>query len=129
MAQHTYCPKTCTYKYKAFIKLKSLQILPTEGDPDSLCCHLQVTLNCNMGRACSLTRGRTGVIAVDAVVVPVVFIPHVGTPLHLTGQRMLGILHLLAILGAQLLTQLHSTGGTDLHALATGNTVIGFRSR
>ena len=35
MAQHTYCPKTCTSKNKAFLKLKSLQILPTEGDPDS----------------------------------------------------------------------------------------------
>ena len=39
---------------------------------------------------------------------------------------MLGILHLLAVLGAQLLTQLDGTGGADFHALAAGNAVVLF---
>ena len=59
---------------------------------------------------------------------PVVFVPHMRTPLHLAGQRMLGILDLLAVLGAKLLSQLHSTGGADLHTLAAGNAIVSFYS-
>ena len=49
-----------------------------------------------------------------------------GAPFHLAGQGMLGILYLLAVLGAQFLTQLHSTGRADLYALAAGNAVVLF---
>ena len=79
-----------------------------------------------MCRTCCLAGSGTGIVAVDAVVVPIVFIPHMGAPFHLAGQGMLGILYLLAVLGAQFLTQLHSTGRADLHALAAGNAVVLF---
>ena len=94
----------------------------------ALCCHLQIALNGNMGRTCGLAGSGTGIIAVNTVVITVVLIPHVGTPFHLAGQRMLGIFNLLAVLGAKLLTQLDSTGRTNFHALAAGNAVISFDS-
>ena len=89
----------------------------------TLCRHLQIALHGDVSGAGGLTGSSTGVVAVDAVVVAVVLIPHMGAPLLLGGQGVTGILHLAAVLGAELLTQFHSTCGADLHALAAGHAV------
>ena len=89
----------------------------------TLCRHLQIALHGDVGGAGGLAGSSTGIVAVDAVIIAVVLIPHMGTPLLLRGQGMTGILHLAAVLGAQLLTKLHSACGADLHALAAGHAI------
>ena len=90
--------------------------------------HFQVALHRDVGGAGGFAGGGAGIVAIDAVVVPIVFVPHVGPPFHFAGQGVSGVFYGLAVLGAELLTQLHGTGRTDLHALATGDAVVLFHS-
>ena len=75
-----------------------------------------------MGRARGLAGGGAALVAILAVVEHVVGIPLVGTPLE-AGQLLTGILH-LALIGAELLAQLHGAGGADLDALAAGHALL-----
>ena len=84
---------------------------------------LQIALHGDVGGAGGLAGGGTGVVAVDAVLVPVVDGPLFGAPLGRIRQLLAGILH-GAGLGAQLLAQLHRTGGTVFHAPAAGHALV-----
>ena len=76
-----------------------------------------------MGRAGRLAGGSARRIAVDPVLVPVVFIPLGRTPLDGVRKFMLGILD-LAVGGAQFLAQLHGAGGAILDAAAAGDALL-----
>ena len=76
-----------------------------------------------MGRASGLTGRRAGVVAVDPVLVPVIRAPLFRAPLDFIRQLLSGIGHRATVLGAQLLTQLHRTGGAILHTTTAGHTL------
>ena len=82
---------------------------------------LQVALDCHMGRTGGFTGGGALVVAVLPVVVPVVRVPMLRAPGNGVGQLVLGVLHGVPLLVAELLAQLHGTGGAILHALAAGH--------
>ncbi len=92
----------------------------------AFCCHLQVTLNCNVCRTCSLTRSSTGTISLDTVVVSVIPIPVSLRPLMSSIGRkfMLRILNLSTILLAELLAKLNSTCRAELYATSASNTLV-----
>ncbi len=104
---------------KWVLPLDELQSLPVLA----LCRQLQIALHGDVGGAGGLAWRGAGVVAVDAVFVPVVNAPLLRAPLHLVGQLRPGILD-IAVLGAQLLTQLHRTGGAVLHAAAAGHALL-----
>ena len=62
-------------------------------------------------------------MALLLVVVLIVRAPHVLAPVVVVRQRLLRIRH-RAGLGAQLLAQLHRTGGTVFHAPAAGHALV-----
>ena len=84
---------------------------------------LQIALHGDVGGAGGLAGCGAGVVAVDAVAVPIVDAPLLRAPLHLVGQLGPGILD-IAVLGAQLLAQLHRAGGTVLHAAPAGHALL-----
>ena len=77
-----------------------------------------------MGGAGGLAGGGAGVVAVDAVFVPVVHRPLLRAPGGHGGVLHPGVLH-RPVLGAQLLAQLHRARGAELHTAAAGHTVLG----
>ena len=89
---------------------------------------LQIALYGDVGGAGGLAGGGAGVVAVDPVLVPVVDGPLLRAPLHLIRQLLPGILD-KAVLGTQLLAQLHRTGGTVLHAAAAGHALLRLHRR
>ena len=104
---------------EGILPLDQLQSLPVLA----LGRQLQIALHRDVGGAGGLAGGGTGVVAVDAVLVPVVDGPLFGAPLGRIRQLLAGILH-GAVLGAQLLAQLHRTGGTVFHAPAAGHALV-----
>ena len=70
-----------------------------------------------------LTGRRTGVVAVDAVLVTVVNGPLLRTPFHFIRQLLTGIFD-KTLLGTQLLPQLHRAGGTVFHTAAAGHALL-----
>ena len=76
-----------------------------------------------MRRAGRLARRRTARVAVDAVAVAVVLVPHVRAPLGGVRQHLLRVL-LLSVLGAELLSELHGSGRAVLHASAAGDAFL-----
>ena len=76
-----------------------------------------------MGRAGGFAGGGAGIVAVDTVLIPVVDGPLLRAPFGFIGKLLPGVLH-GAVLGTQLLAQLHRAGGTDLHAPAAGHAVL-----
>ena len=99
----------------AFNQLQSLSVLAF----GSL---FQIALHGDMGRTGCLARGGTARIAVDAVSVAIVFVPHMTAPLGGVWQHLAWIL-LLAALGAEFLAQFHGSGRAILHATTTGDTI------
>ena len=76
-----------------------------------------------MRGARGLAGGGAGVVAVYHVVVAVIGVPLIRTPLGVVGQLVLGVLD-VAVLGAELLAELRSTGRADLDALAAGDALF-----
>ena len=76
-----------------------------------------------MCRAGGFAGGSAGFVAVLAVVGDIVLVPLVLAPFQAGGQFLLGIAD-FSILGAELLSQLNSTGRAYLHTLAAGHTVV-----
>ena len=77
-----------------------------------------------MCRACGLAGRSTCLVAVDAVLVPVILRPFMLTPCLGIGQFMLGILD-GAVVSAEFLTKFDGTGGAILYAAAAGDAVLG----
>ena len=84
---------------------------------------LQVALYGDMGRTSRLTGCGTRRIAVDAVLVAVVFRPLMRTPFLGIGEFLFGI-GLLAMFGAEFLSQTHSTCRAVFHAATTSHTIL-----
>ena len=76
-----------------------------------------------MRGARGLAGGGAGVIAVYHIVVAVIGVPLIRTPLGIVRQLVLRVLD-VAVLGAELLAELRSTGGADLDALAAGDALF-----
>ena len=76
---------------------------------------------CRTGR---LTGSRTGLVAVDAVVVTVVGIPFVLAPFDCVRKLLLRILHLGAVLLAELLSKAGRACRAVLHAASAGHAFI-----
>ena len=89
-----------------------------------LCRHFQITLHSDMSRTRRLTRSRTCIITVLAIVITIIRIPHIRTPFIIIGQLMLRIVY-LTVLGTQLLSQLYRSGGTHLNAFSACYTILG----
>ena len=89
----------------------------------ALGCHLDVALDCDVGRTRGLAGGGTALMAVFLVGVLVVDVPHMLAPVVIVGQRLLGILD-GAVLGAQLLAELGGACRTYLYALAAGDALF-----
>ena len=81
-----------------------------------------------MSGAGGLAGRGTGFVAVDPVLVPVVNGPLLRTPLHLIRQLLPGILD-KAILGTELLAQLHRAGRAVLHTAAAGHALLRLHCR
>ena len=90
---------------------------------------LQITLYRNVRRTGRLTRSRTGLVAVDPVVVAVIRIPLVLAPLHCIRKFLLRICNLSAVLGAELLSQSGRTCRAILHTSATCHTFLRIHMR
>ena len=91
---------------------------------------LEVSLHRDVSRARGLARGRSRVIGLDAVLVPIIGAPLLRTPLHGVGQLLLGILrHLPRARGAQLLAELYRPRGAHLDASAAGHALVGLGAR
>ena len=91
----------------------------------ALCGFLQVALHGDMRRTGGLARSRARRIAVDAVLVAVVFVPFVFAPFGGIRQLLLRI-GLLAVFGAELLSKADSTGRTVFHTAAACHAVLRF---
>ena len=109
-------PAHCRERVLAFDQLQCLGVF-------AFCGFLQITLHGDMCRTSGLTRRRTGLITVDAVLVAVVFRPFLRTPFGSVRQLLFRI-SLRTMLGAELLTQLHRTCRAVLHAPAAGYAVL-----
>ena len=92
----------------------------------SLCSHLDVTLDSQVYRTCSLTWCGTGWIYVDLRIIAIVVVPLVYAPLTVIRKLGLRILYSAAVLLAQLLSKLCSTYRTYLYALTTCYTLLFF---
>ena len=90
----------------------------------SLRCHLDITLNSDMCRTGCLTRSCTCIITVDAVLITIVFVPHLRSPFLLCWKNMLRILYLRTIFLAKLLTKLNSTSRAILYTTSASHTVL-----
>lgn len=86
-------------------------------------CFADVTLNCDVSRASNLARRSTRFIAVDAVVVAVVFIPLVRTPAEIVGKLVLWILD-FALLGAKFLSEFDCACGAIFDAFAASHAFV-----
>ena len=86
---------------------------------------LQVALHRDVGGAGGLAGGGAGLVAVHAVLIAVVDRPLFGAPLMVVRQLLPGVGD-GAVLGAQLLAQLHCASGAALHTAAAGHTVFAF---
>ena len=84
---------------------------------------LEVTLDRNVGGAGCLAGGSTGFVAVDAVLVAVIFRPFLRPPLDGIRKLVLRILDGTAV-GAKFLAKLHGAGGAILHAAAAGDALF-----
>ena len=89
---------------------------------------LQIALYGDVGGTGGLAGGGAGVVAVDPVLVPIVDGPLLRAPLHLVRQLLPGVFD-KAVLGTQLLAQLHRAGGTVLHAAAAGHALLRLHRR
>ena len=100
----------------ALDKLKSLGIFALGG-------FLQIALYGDMGRTGRLARCRTRGVAVDAVLVAVVFRPLLRSPFLGIGKFLLRI-GLLAVFGAEFLSQTDSSCRAVFHAATTSHTIL-----
>ena len=89
----------------------------------ALCRLFQIALNGNMSRAGGFARGGAGLVAVDAVLVPVVFRPFVLAPGLGIRQLVLGILDGPAV-GAELLAQFYGARRAVFYTAAAGHAVF-----
>ena len=90
----------------------------------ALCRHLQITLYRNVRRTCRLAGSRPCIITIDAVLIPVILRPHMGSPFHLRGKGVLGISNLAAIFPAQFLPKLYRACRTVFHAASACHAVF-----
>ena len=90
----------------------------------SLCSLLQVTLYCDMCRACTLTWCSTCLMCIHAVVVAIIGIVEFLAPFNVIRQQLLWICDFTSILLAKLLSQAGSTCRAILYASTTGNALI-----
>ena len=111
-----YASAYCRERVLALDEFEGLGVL-------AFCRLLQVALNGYMRRAGRLAWRRTARVAVDAVAVAVVLVPHVRAPLGGVRQHLLRVL-LLSVLGAELLSELHGSGRAVLHASAAGDAFL-----
>ena len=84
-----------------------------------------VALNRDVSGTCNLTRRRTRFVAVDAVVVAVIFVPLVGSPAEIVGEFVLRIFD-FALFRAKFLSEFYRSGGAVFHALAARHAFVFF---
>lgn len=82
-----------------------------------------VALNRDVSGTCNLTRRRTRFVAVDAVVVAVIFVPLVGSPAEIVGEFVLRIFD-FALFRAKFLSEFYRAGGAVFHALAARHAFV-----
>ena len=88
-------------------------------------CFADITLNSNVCGASNLARRRTCLVAVDTVVVAIIFVPFIRTPTEIVGKFVLRILD-FALLGAKLLSEFDCACGAIFDAFAASHAFVFF---